>query len=122
MEHNDRWIQIRFEELEKRLDQAFTLRDKAADNSKSELRDRLEKMNEIREQLDRQAKTFADKGWVESQFEARGYRLSSLERSMIKIETRASELERLGDKRLYIMGLVVAVMQIITFVAIRLME
>ena len=122
MEHNDRWIQIRFEELEKRLDQAFTLRDKAADNSKSELRDRLEKMNEIREQLDRQAKTFADKGWVESQFEARGYRLSSLERSMIKIETRASELERIGDKRLYIMGLVVAVMQIITFVAIRLME
>ena len=122
MEHNDRWIQIKFEEIEKRLDQAFTLRDKAADNSKSELRDRLEKMNEIREQLDRQAKTFADKGWVESQFEARGYRLSSLERSMIKIETRASELERIGDKRLYIIGLVVAVMQVVTFVAIRLME
>ena len=122
MEHNDRWIQIKFEEIEKRLDQAFTLRDKAADNSKSELRDRLEKMNEIREQLDRQAKTFADKGWVESQFEARGHRLSNLERSMIKIETRASDLERIGDKRLYIIGLVVAVMQVVTFVAIRLME
>ena len=122
MEHNDRWIQIRFEELEKRLDQAFSLRDKASDCSKAELRDRLEKMNEIREQLDRQAKTFADKGWVESQFDSRGHRLVNLETSMTKLETKASELERIGDRRLYIMGLVVAVMQVITFVAIRLME
>jgi len=122
VEHNDRWIQIRFEELEKRLDQAFSLRDKASDCSKAELRDRLEKMNEIREQLDRQAKTFADKGWVESQFDSRGHRLVNLETSMTKLETKASELERIGDKRLYIIGLVVAVMQVVTFVAIRLME
>ena len=122
MEHNDRWIQIRFEELEKRLDQAFSLRDKASDCSKAELRDRLEKMNEIREQLDRQAKTFADKGWVDAQFDSRGHRLVNLETSMTKLETKASELERIGDRRLYIMGLVVAVTQVITFVAIRLME
>jgi hypothetical protein len=123
---DDKWIQVKFCELEKRMNDAFSLRDKAIDTSRMELHDRLAKMNEIREQLDEQARTFVRQDWIASQLEAILLRVNRSETAISTLAEKASEAERRLDRNLaeaegrhnrnlIVVGLVIAAVQLLLF-------
>jgi phage-related tail protein len=116
--HNDKWIVVKFDEIEKRLDQAFRLRDKEIDASKDELKDRLEKMNEIREQLDRQAATFPSREWVEGSLNTINLQISELDKAVSQLQIIARATEESFRKRMVVAGLIVAVIQVTIAIAV----
>jgi hypothetical protein len=116
---DDKWIAVKFEEIDKRLNVAFSLRDKALETSRRELHDRLAKMNEIREQLDSQARTFVRQDWVSSQMEGLLLRINRNELSINTLTEKADENERRYGRKLIVVGLVIASLQAFLFFMLR---
>jgi hypothetical protein len=116
---DDKWIAIKFEEIDKRIDVAFSLRDKALEMSRHELHDRLAKMNEIREQLDSQARTFVRQDWVSTQIESLLGRINRNELSINTLSEKADQNERRYDRKLIIVGLIITSLQALLFFVLR---